>query len=69
MPIYLAEPHTEVTIQRITGTDKIKNHLSNLGFTVGETVIVINKVDENVIVKVRGVSMAISHELASRVIV
>ena len=69
MPIYLAEPNLELEIKRITGLDKIKKHLSNLGFTVGETVELINVVNENVIVRVRGVKMALSTELAKRILV
>lgn len=69
MPIYLAEANVELTIKKITGLDKIKKHLSNLGFTVGETVELVNVVNENVIVKVRGVKMALSTELAKRILV
>ena len=69
MPIYLAEPNLELEIKRITGLDKIKKQLSNLGFTVGETVELINVVNENVIVRVRGVKMALSTELAKRILV
>lgn len=69
MPIYLAELHTELTIRQITGSDKVKAHLENLGFIIGETVMLINKVDDNVIVKIKGVSMAISQELAKRILV
>ena len=69
MPIYLADPHVDYVIRQITGTDKIKNHLSNLGFIVGETIMLVNKVDSNVIVKIKGVSLAISEELAKRILV
>ena len=67
MPLYMAENGQSVTIMKITGNDHIKNHLENLGFVVGETVRMVNKVDENVIIKVKGVSLAISHELAKRI--
>ena len=69
MPLYMAEYGQDLIIGRITGSDKIKTHLSNMGFVVGETVRIVNKVDENVIVKVKGISIAISHELAKRIFV
>ena len=69
MPIYFAEMNKEVIIQRITGEAKIRKHLENLGFTVGETIQVINKVDDNVIVKVKGVSLGLSHDLAKRILI
>ena len=69
MPIYLAHADQDVTIVGITGSDKIKNHLANLGFVVGETVRIINIVDENLIIKVKGVSMALSHDMAKRIMV
>ena len=69
MPIYFANRNETYSIKQIMGTDKVKLHLQNLGFTVGEPVMLVNKVDENVIVKVKGVSLAISKELAKRIIV
>ena len=69
MPIYLADANVPVVIQRITGTDKVKNHLQNLGFIPGEQITLISKVDDNVIVKIKGVSLGISHELAKRILV
>lgn len=69
MPIYFAEFDQDVTIRQITGSDQIKGHLANLGFVIGETVRVVSRVNENLILKVKGVSMAVSHELAGRIIV
>ena len=69
MPIYLADCHEPKTIVQITGNDKIKQHLNNLGFVIGEQVTLINQLDENVIVKIKGVSLAISKELAKRILV
>ena len=67
MPLYMAEGGHDLIISRITGSDKLKKHRENMGFVVGEKVQIVNKVDENVIVKVKGVSVAISHELAKRI--
>lgn len=69
MPIYLAAEHQNLTIKRIAGEDKIKNHLENLGFIQGETIMLVSKTNENVIVKIKGVSLGISKELAKRILV
>ena len=69
MPICFAECNKDLVIRQITGSDKIKKHLENLGFVVGETVQVINKVNNNIIVRVKGVKMAISDELARRILI
>ena len=69
MPIYFADPHTNLTIKQITGADKVRMHLQNLGFVVGSDVMLISCIDNNVIVKLKGVSLAISHELAKRILV
>lgn len=69
MPIYLAELFQSFMIVQITGDDKIKNHLSNLGLVPGEEIMVVNKVKDNIIIKIKGVSLAISKELAKRILV
>ena len=69
MPIYLADTNENLTIVQITGEDKLKVHLENLGFIVGETIRLVSKTDDNVIVKIKGVSLAISKELAKRILV
>lgn len=69
MPLYLAIKNQDFMIIRITGNDKIRNHLKTIGFVIGETVKIVNHVDENVIVKIKGVSVALSHELAKRIYV
>ena len=69
MPIYLAASQENLTIKQITGNDKVKAHLTNLGFIIGETVMLISTVDDNVIVKIKGVSLGISRELAKRILV
>lgn len=69
MPLYLADKDEELLITRITGNGQVKKHLETMGFTAGEHVKVVNRVDENVIVKIKGISIALSHELAKRIYV
>ena len=69
MPIYLAKEYEERTILQITGNDEIRMHLKNLGFTVGEKIMVLQKVNSNIIVKIKGISIAIGRDLAKRILV
>ena len=69
MPIYFAQPNEDVVIRQITGSDEVKTHLANLGFVVGETVRLVSKVNDNLILKIKGVSMALNQDLAKRIII
>ena len=69
MPISFAAPMTEYKIVRIGGNEKLRQHLLNLGFIEGESVMVINKVGESVIIKLKGVSLAITTDLANKIYV
>ena len=69
MPLSMANPNEELTIKRITGDEKMRKHLHNLGFVEGTSLKIINKINENVIVKLKNVSMAITYDLAKRIMV
>ena len=69
MPVHLIQRNETRVIVQILGDDKLKAHLANLGFLIGEPITLVNKVNENVILKVKGVSLGISKELAKRILV
>lgn len=69
MPVCFAECDKDLIIREIKGSDKIKKHLQNLGFIVGETIQLVSIVNDNVILKIKGVTLAVSRELAIRVII
>ena len=69
MPLSFAEPEQENIIKRIGGTPEVKKHLENLGFVVGGTVTVVSKLDGNVIVKVKEARIAISEEMARKIMI
>ena len=69
MPISMASMHEDLTIKRIAGNEKIRAHLLELGFTEGEPIVVINKIHGNVIVKLKGISLAITEDLAKKIYV
>ncbi len=69
MPLCLAEANTEQIIRRVGGSPEIRQHLENLGFTVGETVTLVNTLGGNVIVKVKESRVAIGEDLARKIMV
>ncbi len=69
LPLTLAEIGEENIIKKIGGKQEVKSHLENLGFIVGGTVTVINAIGGNVIVNVKESRIAISKEMAQRIMV
>ena len=69
MPLCYAEPGESQIIKRIGGTPEVKQHLENLGFNVGGEVVIVNTLGGNVIVKVKESRVAVSDELARKIMV
>lgn len=69
MPLTLAGSGEEFMIRKIGGNDETRHFLENLGFTVGGNVTVVSEISGNVIVKVKESRVAISKEMAQRVMV
>lgn len=69
MPLMLAQIGEENIIRKIGGSPEIKQHLKNLGFVVGGTVTVVNALGGNVIVNVKESRVAISEEMAKKIMI
>lgn len=69
LPLSLADIGEENTIKKIGGSAEVKQHLENLGFVVGGNVTVITALGENVIVNVKESRVAISEEMARKIMV
>ncbi len=69
MPLAIAPPGEEKTIKRIGGNSYIKNFLEGLGFVAGGTVTIITASGGNVIVKIKESRIAISEEMARKIMV
>lgn len=69
MPLSLADENRENIIKKIGGSPEVKKHLENLGFVVGGTVRVINRLGGNVIVNVKEARVAISKEMALKIMI
>ncbi len=69
MPLNIANEGEELIIRKIGGSPEIKKHLEDLGFTVGGTVMLIQKLGANVIVKVKESRIAINDEMARKIMI
>lgn len=69
MPLTLAEAGEENIIKKIGGKQEVKSHLETLGFVVGGTVTVVNAIGGNVIVNVKESRIAVSREMAQKIMI
>ena len=69
MPLTLANMGEENLIHRVGGSPEVKKHLEDLGFVAGDTVTVVSSLAGNVIVKVKESRVAISEEMARKIMV
>ena len=69
MPLTLAAVGEENTIQRVAGKPEVKKHLENLGFVAGAAVKVITSMGGNIIVNIKDSRVAISREMAAKIMI
>ena len=69
MPLTLMSPGEDAIIQRIGGKPEVRQQLENRGFVVGGNVSVINTIGGNLIVNVKEARVAISREMAQKIMV
>ena len=69
MPLTLAVIGEENRIKKIGGNPEVKKRLEDLGFVVGGSVTVITSLGGNVIVNVKDTRVAISEEMARKIMI
>lgn len=69
MPLIYAEAGQTQIIRKIGGSPEVKKHLEDLGFNVGGQVSVVSSLGENLIVKVKESRVAVSDELARKIMI
>lgn len=69
MPLTLAKTGEVNSIKRIGGKEEVKHFLENLGFVVGGFVTVVSENNGNVIVNVKESRVAISREMANKIMI
>ena len=69
MPLTMAREGEVTSIKRVGGKEEVRRHLENMGFVPGTDVTVVSVNNGNVIVNVKESRVAISKEMANRIMV
>lgn len=69
MPLTFADIGEETIIRKVGGKEETKKHLENLGFVVGGNVMVLSIIGGDMIVNVKGSRIAISREMAGKILI
>ncbi|MCR5400917.1 MAG: ferrous iron transport protein A [Treponema sp.] len=69
MPLNMASEGELFLIKKITGKEETRRFLENLGFVPGTEVSIVSKMCGNVIVQVKESRVAISKEMAQKIMV
>ena len=69
MPLVVATVGEENIIRKIGGNPEVRAHLENLGFVTGGNVTIISTIGGNLIVNVKDSRVAISKEMAKKIMV
>ncbi|MDD5952618.1 MAG: FeoA family protein [Oscillospiraceae bacterium] len=69
MPLSMAKPGEHCVVQRIGGREESRRFLESLGFVAGASVSVVSAQNGNVIVNVKDSRVAVSREMANKIMV
>ena len=69
LPLTLANNGETFTILRLGGSAEVKKHLEDLGFHIGGEICVLNTLGGNLIVNVKDCRVAVSRELANKIMI
>lgn len=69
IPLSYSSIGEQNVIKKIGGSPDVKKHLENLGFVVGGCVSVVNVTGGNLIVNVKEARVALSKEMAQKIMV
>ena len=69
MPLTMASAGQEMQIKKIGGKDETRRFLENLGVVIGGWITIVSEMNGNLIVKVKDSRVAISKEMANKIMV
>ena len=69
MPLTMAREGEVTSIKRVGGKEEVRRHLENMGFVPGTDVTVVTVNNGNVIVNVKEDRVAISREMANKIMI
>ena len=69
MPLTMAQAGKENTVIKVGGKEEVRHFFESLGFVAGSIVSVVSEMNGNVIVNVKGSRVAISREMANKIMI
>ena len=69
MPLTLANVGEKSIVRKVSGNPEVRKHLEDLGFVAGGAVTVVSSLGGNIIVKVKESRVAISEEMARKIMI
>ncbi len=69
MPLLLASPGEENIIRKVGGNPEMKKHLEDMGFVAGSSVTIVSTIGGDLIVNVKDSRVAISREMAGKIMI
>ena len=69
MPLTMAETGREIQVRKIGGKEETRRFLESLGFVMGSLGTVVSEINGNLIVKVKDSRVAISKEMATKIMI
>lgn len=69
MPLTMIREGETASIVRVGGKEEVRRHLENIGFVPGAAVTVVSVNNGNVIANVKNARVAISKELANKIMI
>lgn len=69
MPLTLADSGKQLMIKKVGGNPETRKFLENLGFVAGGNISIISEISGNVIVNVKETRVAVSKEMAAKIMV
>lgn len=69
MALALAKIGEEAIIRKVSGSPEIRKHLEDMGFVAGGNITVVSAIGGNLIVNVKESRVAISREMATKIMV
>jgi len=69
IPLMMAQTGVENSIKKVGGKEETRQFLANLGFVPGSHITIISEIAGNVIVNIKESRIAISREMAAKIMV
>jgi ferrous iron transport protein A len=69
MPLTMLKTGEEKSIKKVGGKEETRQFLAKLGFIPGSHVTVVNEIGGNVIVNIKESRVAVSREMAAKIMV